>query len=56
MAEGHIVIPSSSNDERIAQNFGALQIKLSEDDMVAIRQLDEGRRIVDGSWCPEWDV
>lgn len=56
MAEGHIVIPTSSNDERIAQNFGALQVNLSEDNIATIRQLEEGRRIVNGSWCPTWDV
>ena len=53
---GTLVIPSSTNQERIAQNFAAANILLSEEDMVAVRQLDEGRRIVDGPWCPKWDV
>lgn len=55
-AEGHIVIPSSSNKQRIAENFAAADIKLTQSEISAIRQLDRGQRIVDGPWCPEWDV
>lgn len=55
LAEGHFVIPSSSSRERIAENFGALEVRLSDADMAAIRAMDEGRRLVDGAWAPEWD-
>ncbi len=55
MAEGHIVIPSSSKRERIQSNWDAQKVKLSADDVTAIRKLDEGRRLVNGSWCPVWD-
>lgn len=56
MAEGLIVIPSSGNPSRIAENFAAKDIALSEADIAAIRGLDEGRRLVDGPWCPAWDT
>jgi len=56
MGEGHIVIPSSGRRERIAENLAAKDLSLSADDMARLRALDEGRRLVDGPWCPEWDV
>jgi 2,5-diketo-D-gluconate reductase B len=56
LAEGHIVIPSSSKRERIQSNWDAQKIKLSADEVAAIRRLDENRRLVNGSWCPVWDV
>ena len=55
LAEGHVVIPSSTNKGRIAQNFAATNITLSEAEVAEIRLLDEGRRIVNGPWCPKWD-
>lgn len=56
LAEGHVVIPSSSNRQRIASNFKARDIALSTDEIASIRTLDEGRRLVNGSWCPVWDT
>ena len=56
MAEGHVVIPSSSNPERIALNFKATDVSLNADEIATIRNLDEGRRLVNGAWCPVWDV
>ncbi len=56
LAEGHIIIPTSTNKDRIAQNFASTEISLSNAELLQIRQLDEGRRIVDGPWCPKWDV
>ncbi len=55
MAEGHIVIPSSSNRERIKTNFAATNIALTAADIASIRKLDENRRLVNGAWCPVWD-
>jgi 2,5-diketo-D-gluconate reductase B len=55
LAEGHIVIPASSNQDRIKANFAALNVKMSAEDVASIRKLDEGRRLVSGSWAPEWD-
>jgi 2,5-diketo-D-gluconate reductase B len=56
LAEGHIVIPSSSKRERIQSNWDAQKLNLSKNEVAAIRKLDENRRLVDGSWCPKWDV
>jgi 2,5-diketo-D-gluconate reductase B len=56
LAEGHIVIPSSSKRERVLSNWDAQKLKLSSDDVAAIRKLDENRRLVNGSWCPVWDT
>jgi len=56
LAEGHVVIPSSSKRERIQSNWDAHKIRLSAEDVAAIRKLDENRRLVNGSWCPVWDT
>ena len=56
LAEGHIVIPSSSKRERIQSNWDAQKVKLSAEDVSAIRKLDENRRLVNGAWCPVWDT
>jgi 2,5-diketo-D-gluconate reductase B len=56
LAEGHIVIPSSSKRERVQSNWDAQKLKLSTDEVAAIRKLDEGRRLVNGAWCPVWDT
>lgn len=55
MAEDHVVIPSSSRPERIASNFAAKDLVLSSQETDKIRHLDEGRRLMDGPWAPEWD-
>lgn len=56
LAEGHIAIPSSSKRHRIEENFGALDIRLSADDLATLRGLDTGARRVDPEWGPEWDA
>jgi 2,5-diketo-D-gluconate reductase B len=56
LAEGLIVIPSSSKRERIASNWAAQKLKLTAEDIALIRTMDEGKRLVNGSWCPTWDV
>ena len=55
MAEGHVVIPSSSKPARIKSNFAAKDLSLTTSDVMQIRKLDEGRRLVNGSWAPVWD-
>jgi 2,5-diketo-D-gluconate reductase B len=56
LAEGYIVIPSSSKRERIQSNWDAQKVTLSAAEMAAIRDMDEGRRLVNGAWCPVWDT
>jgi 2,5-diketo-D-gluconate reductase B len=55
LAEGHIVIPSSSSRERIRSNFEAQNLRLLPQDLTDIRQMDEGRRLVNASWAPDWE-
>lgn len=56
LSEGHIVIPSSSNPARIKSNWDAQNVMLGHEEVAAIRKMDEGRRLVNGSWCPVWDT
>lgn len=56
MAEGHVIIPSSSKKERIISNLAAKDVVLTGDDIAAIRKLDEGRRFIKGAWAPVWDT
>jgi 2,5-diketo-D-gluconate reductase B len=56
MAEGHAVIPTSSRRERIVENLGAATLRLSDEEMRRMRELDRGMRIVDADWAPEWDA
>ena len=56
IAKGHVVIPSSGDPARIAQNLTAGQLSLSPDQVAQIDQLDRDMRLVNGPWCPDWDV
>lgn len=55
LAEGYVVIPTSSRRERIFDNLKALDIELTDAEMQKLRSLDKGLRLVDGAWCPKWD-
>ncbi|URK86917.1 aldo/keto reductase [Rhizobium sp. RCAM05350] len=55
-AKGHIVIPSSSKQDRIILNFEARKITLTPAEIKRIEGLEKGMRLVNGDWCPVWDV
>ena len=55
LAEGHVVIPSSGKQDRIAANFAARNIELNAGEMQRLRGLDRNQRLVNGDWCPVWD-
>jgi len=55
MAEGFVVIPSAGKRERIAENFAAQDLPLTETELKRVSALDRGMRLVDGPWCPKWD-
>lgn len=56
LSEGFAVIPSSSDRGRIEENFAAQDLRLDDEEMTALRGLDRGMRLVDGTWCPKWDT
>jgi 2,5-diketo-D-gluconate reductase B len=56
MAEGHIVIPTSSNKQRMAENLAAQNLSLTHDDINDIRLLHKDHRLVNGGWAPKWDT
>ncbi len=56
LSEGHIVIPSAGNKDRIAENLAAGEITLTDAERAEIAKLDRGMRLVDGPWCPVWDA
>jgi 2,5-diketo-D-gluconate reductase B len=55
LARGLAAIPASSNRERLASNFAAQQVVLSDDDMTRIAALDRGARRVNPAHAPDWD-
>lgn len=56
MAKGMIVIPSSGKKDRIVSNFEARKLRLTPDEVRRIEGLERGMRLVNGDWCPVWDV
>lgn len=50
LARGTVVIPKSTNPERLLQNFRAADVQLDQEDMQAIEALDRAYRFVDGSF------
>jgi len=55
IAEGHVVIPTSSNAARIRSNLEAANITLETTELADLRALDRGERLINPSWAPEWD-
>lgn len=55
LAKGYAVIPSSTRRENLASNLQAQQLVLSVDDSAAIDALDNGGRLVNPDFAPQWD-
>jgi 2,5-diketo-D-gluconate reductase B len=55
MSEGHIVIPSSANPGRLRDNYASLEVRLTPQDVTAIRALDRGDRMINPVKSPGWD-
>ncbi|QQA43518.1 aldo/keto reductase [Pelagovum pacificum] len=55
MAEGHIVIPASSNAQRLRDNLAAQDVSLSEAEVGEIRGLDRAERLIQPPKSPDWD-
>jgi len=49
------VIPRSSDPDRIAANFAAGDVRLSDDDLRRIDGLARGQRLIDPGFAPPWD-
>jgi 2,5-diketo-D-gluconate reductase B len=55
MAEGHAVIPASSNAVNLRENMRSLEVRLSEDEIAQIRTLNRGERRINPTKSPRWD-
>jgi 2,5-diketo-D-gluconate reductase B len=55
IAEGHVVIPASTNAQRLRENLRAQEIELTADEVAAIRRLDRGERFINPAKAPTWD-
>jgi 2,5-diketo-D-gluconate reductase B len=55
MGQGYVVIPSSANAGRLAENLAALDVKLADDEIATIKTLNSGARIVNPQKSPKWD-
>lgn len=55
MAEGHVVIPASSNRARLEANFCAHTVDLGAGEIEEIRKLDRGERGINPDKSPAWD-
>jgi len=54
LQRGTAVIPKSTNEGRLRENFEAQELELTEADMASIAALDKHHRYIDGGfWCPE---
>ena len=54
-AKGIHAIPSSTNKDHLQANFDYTQVRLSDEDIQRIDDLDNGERIVSPDFGPKWD-
>ncbi len=53
--EGHIVIPTSGHPARIAENYAAKDISLTQAELAQLRTADRNARQINPPWSPAWD-
>ncbi len=51
-----VVLPRSSNPERIASNLDVFGFELADDQVARIDALNVGRRLIDPPFGPDWDA
>ncbi len=54
-AKGIHAIPSSTNKDHLQANFDYTQVRLTDEEIQRIDDLDNGERIVDPDFGPDWD-
>ncbi|NMH58859.1 2,5-didehydrogluconate reductase DkgB [Alteromonas ponticola] len=54
-SKGIYAIPSSTSRKHLQSNFDAQKVQLDERDISRINELDNGERIVDPDFAPDWD-
>ncbi|KRG63805.1 2,5-diketo-D-gluconic acid reductase [Stenotrophomonas terrae] len=55
LQQGYAVIPSSTKRENLAGNLQATQLRLDDEDMARIADLDRGERVANPGIAPAWD-
>jgi 2,5-diketo-D-gluconate reductase B len=55
LAKGYIAIPTSGKADRIRSNYGATKLTLSDADIALIETVDQGHRVINPAWGPQWD-
>lgn len=55
LQQGFAVIPSSTKRENLQSNLQAAHIKLTDEEIKAIAELDRGDRVANPGFAPEWD-
>jgi len=55
LANDYVAIPSTTKVEHLKSNFDAQNLKLDQDDMKAIADIDKDDRLIDPDFSPDWD-
>ncbi|MDV6315157.1 2,5-didehydrogluconate reductase DkgB [Idiomarina sp. HP20-50] len=53
--KGYVSIPSTTKVSHLRSNFAAQKLQLTDQDMADIEAIDQGERMIDPSFAPDWD-